>query len=141
MKRNRLFVFACVIALGTSLAIAQEPQLRDDGRTLVALTRLQIEVVRNGSIVARPDLMGEAGRELRVALDGQFAVNPVLKGLRETVTITPTVKGDDIFLAFNIASGGKQFRPSLMISKDVRGSVEWTAADGQPIRLAVSWGQ
>jgi hypothetical protein len=40
-----------------------------------------------------------------------------------------------------IASGDKQFRPALVISKDVRGSIEWKAADGQPIRLTVSWVQ
>jgi hypothetical protein len=51
------------------------------------------------------------------------------------------VRGDDITLAFNITSGDRQFRPSLVISKDVRGSVEWTAADGQPITLTVSWVQ
>jgi hypothetical protein len=141
MKRDRLLVFACVIVLGTLFAKAQEPSRRDGGGQLVALTRLQVDVVRDGSTVARPELMAETGREVRVALDGQFAGNPVLKGLRETVTITPTVKGDDISLAFNIASGDRRFRPSLMISKEVRGSVEWTAADGQPIRLAVSWVQ
>ena len=55
------------------------------------------------------------------------------------VTITPEVRGADIALALNIASGDKQFCPSMVISKDVRGAVEWTAADGQPIRLTVSW--
>jgi len=55
MRRNRLFVFACVIALGTSLAIAQEPNRRDAAGPNVEPTRLQIEVVRNGSTVARPE--------------------------------------------------------------------------------------
>jgi hypothetical protein len=130
MNRGRLFVFACVVAFGTSPAVAQEP------------TRLQIQVIRDGSIVARPELRLASGREGRLEMSDEFLPpNHRLKGLREKIAITPTVRGDDIALAFNIASAGKQFGPSLVISKDVRGSVEWTAADGQPIRLSVSWVQ
>jgi len=129
MKWSRLFVFACVVSLGMSPALAQES------------TVLQIDVTRNGSLVAKPQLRLSAGREGRLDFDGQWAGNSVLKGLREKIVIAPTVQGDDITLAFNIASGDKQFRPSLVISKDVRGSVEWTGADGQPIMLTVSWVQ
>ena len=130
MKWSRLFVFACVVALGMSTAVAQEPT-----------SVLQIEIERGGSIVAKPRLGLLSGREGRLELSDEFVpnVDPLLKGLREKITITPTVRGDDISLAFNITSGAKQFRPVLVISKDVRGSVEWTAADGQPIKLAVSW--
>jgi hypothetical protein len=132
MKWSRLFMFACVVALGMSTAVAQEPT-----------SVLQIEIERGGSIVAKPQLRLLSGREGRLELSDEFAPNviPLLKGLREKITITPTVRGDDIALAFNIASSDKQFRPALVISKDVRGSVEWTAADGQPIRLSISWVQ
>ena len=64
-----------------------------------------------------------------------------LKGLREKIVITPTVRGDDITLAFDITSGDRQLRPPMVVSKDVRGSVEWAAADGQPLRLSISWVQ
>ena len=131
MNCSRFFVFACVVAFGTSSVMAQEP------------TRLQIQITRDGSVVARPELRVEAGREGRLELSGEFLPNPKpwLAGLREKIAITPTVRGDDLALAFNIASGDEQFRPSLVISKDVQGSVEWTGADGQPITLTVSWVQ
>jgi hypothetical protein len=131
MNGGHLFVFACVVALGTSPAMAQEP------------ARLQIQITRDGSVVARPELRVASGREGRLELSDEFvpSPNPLLDGLRERIAITPTVRGDDITLAFNIASADRQFRPLLVISKDVRGSVEWTGADGQPIRLTVSWVQ
>jgi len=53
--------------------------------------------------------------------------------------MTPTLRSDDITLAFNITSGDKQLRPSLVISRDVRGSFEWTAENGEPIKLSISW--
>jgi hypothetical protein len=131
MRWNRLFVFACLVTLGTSPAMAQEE------------ARLQIEVVRDGSVVAKPQLRMPSGRQGLLRLSDESIANPgpLLKGLRENISITPTIRGDEIALAFTIASGDKQLRPALVISKDVRGSVEWTAADGQPIRLAVTWVQ
>lgn len=128
MKWTRLSVFACLVAVGVSPAMAQNS------------TVLRIEVVRDGSVVARPELRLPPGREGRLALvGGEWVSNPLLKGLRENVAITSTVRGDDITLAFNITSGDRQFRPSLVISKDIRGSLGWTAADGQPLMLTVSW--
>jgi hypothetical protein len=94
-----------------------------------------------GALIATPQLRLLSGRQGRLDLDGEWASNPVLKGLRERIEITPAVRGDYITLTFAIASGDKQFRPALVISKDVRGSIEWKAADGQPIRLTVSWVQ
>lgn len=129
MKWTRLFVFACLAAVGVSPAMAQES------------TVLRIEVIRDGSVVAKPILMPPPGREGRLELNGEWADNPTLKGLRESVSITPTVRGDDLTLAFSITSGAKQFKPALVISKDIRGSVGWTAADGQPLMLTVSWVQ
>jgi hypothetical protein len=132
MKCTRFFVFACVVSFGTAPVMAQEP------------TRLQIQVTRDGSVVARPELRVESGREGRLELSDEFLPTPKpswVVGLRERVAITPTVRGDDLAIAFNIASGDDQFQPSMVISKDVRGSVEWTAADGKPIRLTVSWVQ
>jgi len=134
MKWNCLFVFACVMALGPSPAVAQE-------RTV-----LPIELTRNGSVVAKPQLILSPGIDGRLSLNGQviregFTAPAWLKGLNEDVVVTPTVRGDEITLAFTIVSGDKKFRPTLVISKDVRGSIEWTAADGQPIVLTISWAQ
>jgi hypothetical protein len=104
-------------------------------------TVLQVDVTRDGSLIARPQLVGRSGQELHLDLNTEWIPNAAapLKGLRENIRVIPTVRGDEISLALNIASGDKQFRPSLVISKDVRGSLEWTAADGQPIRLTVAW--
>jgi hypothetical protein len=129
MKLRRLFVLACLVALGVSPAMAQDS------------TVLRIEVIRDGSVVARPELRPLPGRGGRLELNGEWASNPTMRGLRENVVITHTVQGDDITLAFLITSGDKQFKPSLVISKDIRGSVGWTAADGQPLMLTVSWVQ
>lgn len=129
MNRSRVFAFACVVGMCVSSAVAQ-------GETV-----LLCEVTRDGALIATPELWLLSGRQGRLDLDGQWASNPVLKGLRERIEITPAVRGDDITLTFTIASGDKQFRPALVISKNVRGSIEWKAADGQPIRLTVSWVQ
>jgi hypothetical protein len=128
-------VFACVVALGMSTAMAQEP------------IRLQIEVTRDGSLVATPELRLPSGREGRLELSGEWARHPLLKGLREKITITPTVRGDDVALAFNIASGDKQFRPALVITgvMDLRPmavvaaaiSVERLAPAGERIARAI----
>ena len=126
-ERGRVVAFACVVAMCVSSAVAQED------------TVLRCEVTRDGGLIATPQLRLLSGRQGR--LDLEWASNPVLKGPRERIEITPAVRGDDITLTFAIASGDKQFRPALVISKDVRGSIEWKAADGQPLRLTVSWVQ
>ena len=53
--------------------------------------------------------------------------------------LTSTVQGENASIAFEIISNGKQFRPSLVISKDIKGSFEWVSTDGRTIRLTVSW--
>ena len=73
---------------------------------------------RQGALIATPQLRLLSGRQGRLDLDGEWASNPVLKGLRERIEITPAVRGDDITLTFAIASGDKQFRPALVISKE-----------------------
>jgi len=145
MKRTRLLVCACFMLATTSLAVAQQP------------TRLLIEVTVDGSLVARPELRVPSGSDGHVEISN--APNPRLSGLRETITVTPTVRGDDVAIAFKISSGGKadelpsrrcvapiaprdackQFQPSLVISKDIRGSVEWTSPTAGQVRLTVSW--
>jgi hypothetical protein len=127
MNRYCLLVFACLAAFDASLVRAQEP------------TGLQLEITRDGSVMANPALKLLPGREGLVELNGESSPLPALKGLRERITITPAVRDDQVALAFNITSADRQLRPSMIISRDVRGSVEWVAADGQPIRLTVAW--
>ena len=129
MKWSRLLVFSCVVGLAVSPATAQEA------------IRLRIEVSRDGAVVAKPELRVQSGREGRLELNGESVPDPLpwLKGLRERIAITPTVRGDDVAIALTIASGERQFTPALVMSKDIRVSVQWSAADGQPITLALSW--
>jgi hypothetical protein len=127
MNGYRLLVFACLVALGASRATAQEA------------TRFQIEITRDGSVIAKPELKLLSGREGRLELNGESSPIPALKGLRERIAITPAVRDGEVALAFDIASGDRQLRPSMVISSDVRGSVEWVAADGQSVRLTVAW--
>ena len=135
MKWSRLFVFACLVAMGLSPVMAQQSRVV-----------LPIELTRNGSLVARPQLHLTPELEGRLSLNGQvasdrFTAPAWLKGLNEDVVVTPTVRGDEITLAFSITSGDRKLRPTLVISKEVRGSIEWTAADGQPLTLTISWAQ
>ena len=151
MKHSRLFVLACLVAVGLSPAIAQQP------------TRLLFEITKDGSLVAIPELWLQSGIEGRIDLvvDDDWRGNPLLKGMRETIRVTPTVRGDDIAVAFNISTGGKSnelatrrcevpidpvdackyFQPSLVISKAVKGGIEWTSPTAGQIRLTVSWAE
>ena len=94
-------------------------------------TRLQFEVTIDGSIVARPEMSVQSGGEGRLELNEVHG--------EERVTFTPTVRGDDVAVAFDISSGGRQFRPTLVITGTVPGSLESvTSTRAQTIRLTVS---
>ena len=85
----------------------------------------------DGSIVARPEMRVPSGGEGRLELSEVHG--------EERVTFTPTVRGDDVAIAFDISSGGRQFRPTLVITRTVPGSLEWTSSTrAQAIRLTVS---
>ena len=130
MKWSCLFVLASLIAL-SSPTIAQQR------------IALPIELSRNGSAVASGiELLLPPGIQGRLSLNGSFpGSGPALKGLNEDVLVTPTVQGDQITLAFSITSGERKLSSTLVISKDVRGSLEWRAADGQPLTLTIAWAQ
>lgn len=127
MNWCRLLVLACLVALAVSPITAQDA------------ASLQIEITRDGSVLAKPELKLLSVGEGRLELNGELSPVQALKGLRERVTITPAVRDGEVALAFDIASGDRQLWPSMVISRDVRGSVEWVAADNQPIRLTVAW--
>jgi hypothetical protein len=119
MKWKYLSVLAWVVAVGMSSALAQER------------TWLQFEVSIDGSIVARPEMRVPSGGEGRLELGEVHG--------EERVIFTPTFRGDDVAIAFDISSGGRPFRPTLVITKTVPGSLEWTSSTrAQTIRLTVS---
>ena len=82
---SRLLGFAFVFSVGMSQAIAQES------------IRLQLEVARNGSTVATAEGSMNSGSAGRIEIDEvrRFA-------------FTPTVRGSDVAITFEISSGGKQ---------------------------------
>ena len=131
MIRLRLVVFACIVALGSiSIRAQQGDQV------------LQFEISKDGVPIARPLLLLGSGMVGRIHLDGRDAPSaPNASGLRERIELTPTVQGENISIAFNIASDAKRFQPSLVISKDVIGGLEWLSFEGHAIRLSVSWVQ
>ena len=131
MMRLRLIVFACIVALGSiSIRAQQGDQV------------LQFEISKDGILIARPLLLLRSGMVGRIHLDGRDApLAPNASGLRERIELTPTVQGENISIAFDIASDAKRFQPSLVISKDVIGGLEWLSFEGHAIRLSVSWVQ
>lgn len=120
MKLSRLFVLACLVFVGTSLAIAQES------------IRLQFEVVKDGSTVAKPEVSVISGSV------GSIEVDDVVK-----FAFTPTSRGSDaVVISFDIKSGGKQFQPRLVISKNEPGSLSWPSdTRAESFKLRVSWVQ
>jgi hypothetical protein len=105
MKLSRLILFALLISVGVSLTGAQES------------IRLQFEIVKDGSIVAKPEVSVISGSTGSIEIDnvGRFAFTPTFRG------------SDGVAIAFDISSGGKQFQPRLVIDKNKPGSLSWTS--------------
>ena len=117
MKLGRLFVVAFLFSIGVPLAIAQEP------------IRLQLEVVKDGSTVARPEISVISGSAGTIEVEGVG-----------TVAVTPTVRGSDaVAVLFDILSGGKHLQPRLVIGKNEPGILSWTADTRESFKLTVSW--
>ena len=122
LRNLRFIVLAGIVAgAAVSPAIAQES------------LRLLFEITVDGSVVARPELKVQSGGE------GDITFGE--KQSQARVTFTPTIRGDDIDIAFDITDGDEHLKPMLRISKTGPGSVEWISpAHGQKtVLLAVSW--
>lgn len=122
LSHLRSIVVAGIVAgAAVSPAVAQES------------LRLLFEITVDGSVVARPELRVQPGDE------GDITFGEKQGPAR--VTFTPTVRGDDIDIAFDITDWDKRLKPTLRISKTVPGSVQWMSpAHGQKaVLLAVSW--
>jgi hypothetical protein len=109
-------VLACLAGLGASPTTAQESP------------RLLFEVTVNDSVVARPEITVRSGGEGRIDLGEKHVI------------FVPTIRGDDLAVAFDVADGERRLKPTLVITKTVPGSIEWLSpSEGQSVRLAVSW--
>ena len=131
MTRLHVIVFACIVALCISTARAQQEN-----------QVLRFEISKDGALIASPELWLQSGMVGRIHLDSRDAPTaPVASGLRERIELTPTVQGENLSIAFDITSNDKRFQPSLVISKDVKGALEWVSYEGHAIQLSVSWVQ
>src|SRR5262245_39559979 len=95
--------------------------------------RLLFEVTVNGAVVARPEMKVPSDGEGRLELDRDHGV--------ERVDFKPTTRGDQAMaIAFTVTSGDRQFHPTLVITRTVPGTIEWTSSTGtETFRLGVSW--
>ena len=118
MKLRLLFVFAFLVLGGMPLVIAQES------------IRLQFEVVKEGSTVAKPEVSVASGSV------GSLEIDDVGR-----IAFTPTFRGSDsVAIAFDISSGGEQLHPRLVIGRNEPGSLSWSlGTSAQSVKLTVSW--
>jgi hypothetical protein len=117
MRVRHLVLLGFVCSIGMPSALAQES------------IGLRFEVVRSGSILAKPEVSVQSGSagEIQVEGLGRFA-------------FTPTVRGSNLAVAFDIESGEKHLEPQLVINKDVPGSLSWKSGpDGTPFQVTVFW--
>jgi hypothetical protein len=129
MTRLHVIVFACIVALCIPIARAQQEH-----------QVLHFEISKDGVLIASPELLLRSGMVGRIHLDGRDAPSaPNASGLRERIELTPTVQGESLSIAFDITSDTKRFQRSLVISKDVKGALEWVSYEGHAILLTVSW--
>jgi hypothetical protein len=119
MKVTHLMVLACFVGLGASTATAQETQ------------RLAFEIAVDGKVVARP--------ELRVPSGGEGYLELGRKSGEVRITVAPTVKGDQLAIAFDIAAEGGRARPTLVIDRKVPGAIELASSTLGAVRIGVSW--
>ena len=118
MKPSHLFALVCVIALFLMPAAAQDAP------------HLLFEVSVDGTTIAKPELRVPLGGVGRLSLDSL------------QLRFTPTLRGDDLALAFTIMLEGQESRPTLRISRSVPGSLALKPkADGPSYRIGISWVQ
>jgi len=118
MKLRQLFLIVVLISGATSVPMAQES------------IRLRFELVKNGSVVAAPEVSGMPGSTGSIRLAGVGSIE-----------FTPTFRdSDSLAIAFDIQSGSTQLRPRLVISDTRPGSLSWTSRRGaESFRITVSW--
>ena len=120
MKSSGSFVVVCMVALFVAPAIGQQAP------------RLLFEVTVDGSLVARPEMRVPSGGQGRIELDERRGDVRLL--------FTPTVRADDVSIAFDISGGGRQAKPTLVVSKAVPASIVWVSpAGGREVRIQISW--
>ena len=90
--------------------------------------RLQFEFSRDGEIIARPAVT------LTNGLIGRVEVNAI-----GSFAFVPTLRGSDLDINFDILTGARRLRPSLVIGRQQAGAISWTSETSQQIRMTVTW--
>jgi hypothetical protein len=88
--------------------------------------RLRFKVVRNGSVVANPEMSVNQGSA------GRIEIKDVV-----SFVFTPIVSASRLSLAFDIKAGDNHLKPQLVIDKTEPGAISWTSASGELIRVTV----
>jgi hypothetical protein len=92
---------------------------------------LRFEVVKNGTLVARPVFTVNDGSQGSLVLDGAFDIK-----------FTPTrTAADTLAIAFEIVAGGTTLRPRMTLLKDEPGTLTWktgAAPDAYELRVALA---
>ena len=96
------------------------------GQTAV---RLQFEIVKNGTLVAAPEVTVASGAE------GSMTVEDVGR-----ISFTPTLRSSDtVAVDFVIDSGGKHLQPRLVLGSEP-GSMSWKSnTGGDAFVIRVRW--
>jgi hypothetical protein len=113
-----------VILVGIVIAAVSTPTAQEQPGLL-------FEITVDRSLLARPEMRVRSGREGRLELGENHG--------EVRVTFTPTVRADDISIAFDIADDDRRWTPTLVIRPTVPGALQWTSRSrGQVIRIVVS---
>jgi len=107
MLKRLLLVVAATSLAGSSL-VAQET------------IRLQFELYRNGSLLAKPVVTVQDKEAGSLAMDGVAQLS-----------FTPTrVATDKIAVAFDVVFGDKKFQPRIVLLDQEPGSLSWKSTSG-----------
>jgi hypothetical protein len=83
-------------------------------------------VVKDGSVIANPEVSGKQGSPGRIEIKDAFVC-----------VFTPTVRESRLSVAFDIKSGDKHLQPQLVLEKNEPGSISWTSASGEAMKIVV----
>ena len=88
--------------------------------------RLRFEIMRNGSVIANPEISVAEGSVGRIEIRDSFAC-----------AFTPTMHDSHLDLAFDIRTGDRRLPPRLVIGETNPAVVSWTSASGALIKMTI----
>jgi hypothetical protein len=88
--------------------------------------RLRFQIVKDGFVVANPEVSVKPGSTGRIEIKDTFIC-----------AFTATVRESRLSVAFDIKTGAKQLQPQLVLGKNDPGSISWTPASGESVKIVV----